>query len=72
MSWKRHLADDFLPFDNHRWLSVPVRSAVRVLLIGGRPKETRQATLALSPQRSPGANIIEAIEGAKVVCLKKI
>jgi hypothetical protein len=60
-----HLADDFLPLDNHRWLSVPVRSAVRVLLIGGRPDETRQAALALSPQRSPGTNTIEATEGAE-------
>src|SRR5205807_1957139 len=60
-----HLADDALPLDNRRWLSVPVRYAVRVLLIGGRPNETRQAALALAPQRSPGTNYIEVTEAAE-------
>ncbi len=44
------LADDALPLDNRRWLSVPVREAIRVLLVGGRPGETRHLALALNPR----------------------
>jgi hypothetical protein len=44
------LADDALPLDNRRWLSVPVREAVRILLVGGRPRETRHLALALNPR----------------------
>jgi len=46
-----HLADDALGIDNRRWLSVPVREAIRVLAIGGRPGETRHIALALAPQK---------------------
>jgi hypothetical protein len=52
-----HLADDGLPLDNRRWLSVPVRKAVRVLCIGGRPSETRLIALALAPQKSEAQHI---------------
>jgi hypothetical protein len=49
------LADDALPLDNRRWLSVPVREAIRVLLVGGRPGETRHLALALNPRpNQPG------------------
>src|SRR5439155_26704687 len=47
-----HLADDALPLDNRRWLSVPVRASVRVLCIGGRPNETRHVALSLAPNKS--------------------
>jgi hypothetical protein len=62
------LADDSLPLDNRRWLSVPVREAVRVLCVGGRPEETRHLALALQPRKGAGANfeIIEASESRLV------
>src|SRR5262245_4700008 len=56
-----HLADDALPLDNRRWLSVPVRSAIRVLCIGGRTSETRHIALALAPQKSE-ARHLEVLE----------
>jgi hypothetical protein len=55
------LADDALPLDNRRWLSVPVKDAIRVLAIGGRPGETRHLALAINPR--PGvAGTIEVVE----------
>jgi hypothetical protein len=62
------LADDALPLDNRRWLSVPVREAVRVLAVGGRPGETRHVALALNPRRQPAGSIevTEAPESALV------
>ncbi|MEX2026425.1 MAG: BatA domain-containing protein, partial [Pirellulaceae bacterium] len=58
------LADDRLPLDNQRWLSVPVREAIRVLCVYGRPGETRHIALALSPQRTdrPAVRVTEAGE----------
>jgi hypothetical protein len=50
------LDDDPLKLDNHRWRAVPVREAVRVLLIDGDPKtegfrsETDFLAVALSPE----------------------
>lgn len=32
-----HLQDDALPVDNRRWLAVPVREQLNVLLVNGRP-----------------------------------
>ncbi len=60
------LADDKLPLDNQRWLSVPVREAIAVLCIYGRPGETRHIALALSPQRTdrPRVKVTEAGESA--------
>ncbi|MBX6311724.1 MAG: VWA domain-containing protein [Isosphaeraceae bacterium] len=53
--------DDPLKLDNHRWLSVPVREAVNVLLVDGDPKteafrsETDFLAAALNPETdSPG------------------
>lgn len=43
------LQDDALDVDNHRWASVPVREAIRVLCVEGRPGESRHVALALEP-----------------------
>ena len=61
-----HLADDDLPLDNQRWLSVPVREAIRVLCVYGRPGETRHIALALAPQKTdrPAVRVTEAGESA--------
>lgn len=60
------LADDQLPLDNHRWLCVPVREAIRVLCVYGRPGESRHIALALEPQRTdrPQVRVVEAPESA--------
>jgi hypothetical protein len=61
-----HLADDQLPLDNRRWLSVPVRAATNVLCIYGRPGETRHIALALEPRRTdrPQVRVTEGGESA--------
>lgn len=46
------LADDDAAVDNYRWLSVPVRSAVRVLCVQGKSGAARFVSLALQPGRS--------------------
>ena len=58
------LADDALPLDNRRWLSVPVRETIRVLCVGGRPGETRHIALALAPRKQTAGplEIVEAPE----------
>jgi hypothetical protein len=62
-----HLADDGLPLDNRRWLSVPVREAVRVLAVGGRPGETHHVALALNPRQERGAiEVVQAPESTLV------
>ena len=43
------LQDGPLDVDNHRWASVPVREAIRVLCVEGRPGEARHVALALEP-----------------------
>jgi hypothetical protein len=43
------LEDDPLPVDNHRWASVPVQPAIRVLCVEGRPGEAQHVALALEP-----------------------
>jgi hypothetical protein len=45
-----HLADDALPLDNYRWLSVSARDAIQVLAVGSRPSDTRHIALALNPR----------------------
>jgi aerotolerance regulator-like protein/VWA domain-containing protein len=59
-----HLADDALPLDNRRWLSVPVRKAIRALCIGSRPGETMHLALALAPRKQSGQSIevVQALE----------
>lgn len=59
-----HLLDDALPIDNRRWLSVPVREAVRVLAVAGRPGEARYVALALNP-RPQDRGAIEVTEVAE-------
>jgi hypothetical protein len=61
-----HLADDSLALDNRRWLALPVREAVRVLAIAGRPGEARHVALALNPRpRERGSiEVTEAAESA--------
>jgi hypothetical protein len=56
-----HLADDALALDNRRWLVVPVREAIRVLLVGGVPADTRNLAIALAPERQT-ARPIEVVE----------
>jgi hypothetical protein len=46
------LPDDALRVDNQRWISVPVREALRALCIYSRPNETRFVALALEPEKS--------------------
>ena len=52
--------DDPLELDNRRWLAVPVRESLNVLLVDGHYKsepfqaETDYLAQALSPQRTPG------------------
>ena len=60
------LAEDQLPLDNHRWLSVPVREAIRVLCVYGRPGETRHIALALEPRETdrPRVRVAEVGESA--------
>lgn len=43
------LDDDPLSVDNQRWASVPVREAIRVLCIEGRPGEAQHLAMALEP-----------------------
>jgi hypothetical protein len=45
------LPEDGLATDNRRWLSVPVREALQVLVIGGQPGVGQHVALALSPRR---------------------
>lgn len=60
------LAEDQLPLDNQRWLSVPVRESIHVLCIYGRPGETRHIALALEPRQTdrPRVRVTEAGESA--------
>ena len=60
------LAGDSLPIDDRRWLSVPVREAIRVLCIHGKPGEARHVALALEPRRDnrPRIRVEEAPESA--------
>ena len=56
---------DALEIDNHRWLSVPVRQALQVLCIDGRPSGDRLGgaagylAYALSPQADPASRRVE-------------
>ena len=60
------LTDDALPLDNRRWLSLPVRESVRVLVVASRPGEGRYIRLALNPQPQAGGaiDVTEVAEGA--------
>jgi hypothetical protein len=46
------LPGDLLSVDNHRWLSLPAREAVRVLCVEGKSGAARYVALALEPTRS--------------------
>lgn len=59
-----HLTDDALAIDNRRWLSVPVREAIRVLAVAGRPAGARHIALALNP-RPEERGAIEVTEVAE-------
>lgn len=63
-----HLTDDALPLDNRRWLCVPVREAIRVLAVAGRPGEARHVALALDPrpQERGAIEVTEVAESALV------
>jgi hypothetical protein len=52
-----HVADDSLPVDNYRWLSVSVREAIQVLAVGSRPSDTRHIALALNPRPQDGGAV---------------
>lgn len=46
------LADDPLPLDNSRWLSLPVRESLRVLCVAGKNQAARHVAYALQPLES--------------------
>jgi hypothetical protein len=57
------IGDDPLKIDNHRWLAVPVRESLRVLLVDGDPKsdqpfhaETDFLAVALNPDADSSAS----------------
>jgi hypothetical protein len=58
------LAEDDLPLDNRRHLIVPVRDAEQVLMLGGRPGETRHLAAALAPRRG-SAEAIRVVEASE-------
>lgn len=64
------LADDPLHVDNHRWVSVPVREALKVLCIYSRPGETRYLALALEPEKTPAVRV-RVEEAADTVLLER-
>ena len=56
------IGDDALKLDNHRWLAIPVRESLRVLLVDGDPKtdqpfhgETDFLAVALNPELDSAA-----------------
>lgn len=51
------LPEDAMRVDNQRWISVPVREALRALCIYSRPGETRFVALALEPETSVTARV---------------
>jgi hypothetical protein len=51
------LANDVLPLDDQRFLSVPVREALRTLCVYGRPGETQYLAAALAPEKSRSARV---------------
>ena len=73
------LADDALPLDNRRWLSVPVRESIRVLCIGGRPAETKhlawrsrrklQSSRSIEVSEAPESRLAGKRPGAVRLCL---
>lgn len=64
------LPDDALRVDNQRWISVPVRDALRALCVYSRPNETRFVALALEPETSSTARV-RVEEAADNVLLEK-
>jgi hypothetical protein len=62
------LGEDRLRIDNHRWLSVPVQEAIRVLCVYGQPGESRYVALALQPDETdrPRVKVEESSESAIV------
>jgi hypothetical protein len=56
------IAGDVLELDNRRWLSIPVREAVRVLCLGGRQEAARYLQLALQPGEPQTALIRADVE----------
>ena len=59
------LADDALPLDNHRWLSVPVRESDPRAVPSARPAR-RNATraLALEPRKQQDRGAVVVVEAA--------
>jgi hypothetical protein len=51
------LGKDSLDVDNHRYLAVPVRSALRVLCVGDKLGEARNVALALDPEGSDSSGV---------------
>src|SRR5207253_2715685 len=64
------LPDDPLHVDNQRWISVPVREALRALGIYSRPGETRFLALALEPEKSAAVRV-RVEEAADTALLEK-
>ncbi len=53
---------DRLEVDNQRWLSLPVRDAVRVLCIEGSAGAARYVSLALDPSQSPDGRVRPVVQ----------
>lgn len=53
-----HLQDDALPLDNRRWMAVPVREQLSVLLVNGRPagRARDSATFYVERALAPSTN----------------
>lgn len=51
------LAHDSLAADNHRWLSLAVREAIKVLCVEGKFGAARNVALALSPDNTASSHI---------------
>ncbi len=51
------LGEDHLAVDNVRWLSLPVRSTIRVLCVEGKVGSAQNVAIALQPQQSRHAEV---------------
>lgn len=61
------LGEDRLAVDNVRWLSLPVRSTIRVLCIEGKLGSAQNVAIALQPERSQHAAVQPVIRSENVL-----
>jgi len=55
------LGEDALELDNHRWLALPVRDAIRVLCVEGSPHAADYIALALAPEADARSMIVPQV-----------